>query len=85
MAVVAAPPWASLGPDTTPPWTSSLSSSCTIQQTTFNDLTYHQKMDLLHLDSSFNYSRYIATVSIILCSVLKAPRRASGPENRLSA
>jgi hypothetical protein len=66
-AAVAAPPWASLGPDTKPPWTSSSSSSCSIQQTTCNDLTYHRKINLLHLDSSFNYSRYIATASIIPC------------------
>ena len=66
-AAVAAPPWASLGPDTTPSWTSKSSSSYNIQQTIYNDLTYHRKMNLLHLDSSFNYSRYTATASIILC------------------
>jgi hypothetical protein len=66
-ASVATPLWASLGPDTTSPWTSSSSSSCSIQQTTCNDLTYHRKMNLLHLGSSFNYSRYTATASIILC------------------
>jgi hypothetical protein len=74
-AAVAAPPWASLGLDTTPPWTSNLSSSCSIQQTTCNDLTCHRKMNILHLDSSFNYSRYIATASIILCPGNVAQRR----------
>jgi hypothetical protein len=66
-AAAAAPPWVSLGPGTTPPWTSSSYTSCSIQQTTCNDLTYHRKMNLLHLGSSFNYSRYTATASIILC------------------
>jgi hypothetical protein len=66
-AAATAPPWASLGPDTTPLWTSSSSSSCSIQQTTCNDLTYHRKINLLHLGSSFNYSKYTATASIILC------------------
>jgi hypothetical protein len=66
-AAAAAPLWASLVPDTTPPWTSSSSSSCSIQQTTCNDLTYHRKMNLLHLGSSFNYSKYNATASIIMC------------------
>jgi hypothetical protein len=39
---------------TAPPW-----ASC-------NDLTYHRKMNLLHIDWFFNFSRNIATASIIM-------------------
>jgi hypothetical protein len=66
-AAAATPPWASIGPDTTPPLDKQLVSSYNIQQTICNDLTYHRKMNLLHLGSSFNYSRYTATASIIMC------------------
>jgi hypothetical protein len=66
-AVAAAPPCASLGPDTTPSWTSKSSSSYNIQQTIYNDLTYHRKMNLLHLGSSFNYSKYTAIATVIMC------------------
>jgi hypothetical protein len=65
-AAATAPPWASLGPDTHPHWTSSSFSSCNIQQTTCNDLSYHRKMNLLHIDGFFIFSRNIAIASIIL-------------------
>jgi hypothetical protein len=56
-AFAVAPPWASLGPDTHPSWTSSSSSSCSMTGAQ-RPILLDPKLDtlktsLLHLDSSY--------------------------------